>query len=38
VIALGYVRRGATEPGAKLLVETHGGKVSAQIMEPSQFI
>jgi hypothetical protein len=35
VIALGYVRRGANETGAKLLVQTPSGKVLAQIVEPS---
>jgi folate-binding protein YgfZ len=38
VIAFGYVRRGADQTGADLLVQTPGGKVPAQIMEPSQFI
>lgn len=37
VIAFGYVRRGADQTGAELLVQTPGGKVPAQIMEPSQF-
>jgi folate-binding protein YgfZ len=38
VIALGYVRRGANETGAKLLVQTPDGKVPAMVVEPSQFL
>jgi folate-binding protein YgfZ len=38
VIGLGYIRRGSTETGGKLFVETPSGKIPAQIMEPSQFI
>jgi folate-binding protein YgfZ len=34
VIALGYVRRGANDIGAKLLVQTPGGNISAQIIDP----
>ena len=38
VVALGYVRRGAVQPDAKLFVETPGGKVPARLMDKSELL
>jgi folate-binding protein YgfZ len=38
IIALGYVRRGASDAGGKVLVETSAGKIAAKVMAPAQFI